>query len=174
MLFDRVEYGANLDSADKTPAMRALLSALRAPYPSPDPEAPHPVDLPHTSRMYKTLMQGGHFSHAAKAIVPAPLWSPSAFAAEFVQTFRDADEGEHAVVVEDDAVVGREVVRAMARGDGAFLLAELCERVRAEGGDEERAVVRGWFGKKERKEIEASEVKGKKVLLEKIDALRNA
>ncbi|KAH9923851.1 ARM repeat-containing protein [Fomitopsis serialis] len=88
---------------DKSPASDTLLKALSAPYPSPEAISPHPISLPHTSRLYKTLLQGGHFNHSTKAIEPAEHWSAAAFARRFVE------------------LVGREPTVAMARGDGAFV-----------------------------------------------------
>ena len=42
--------------ADKTAAMQTLITAVAHEYPSPQAEFPHPLDLPHTSRLYKTLL----------------------------------------------------------------------------------------------------------------------
>jgi pumilio homology domain family member 6 len=148
-------------AADKSAAMHTLLGALNAPYPSPDVDRPHPIDLPHASRMYKTLLQGGHFDHASKAVARAPGFSPAAFAAAFVAAFEEEDEGKARVL-------------EMARGDGAFVLAELCERVRVEGSKAEKKAVSAWFGERERMAVDESEAKGKKVLLDKINALRAA
>lgn len=59
----------------------------------------------------------------------------------------------------------------MARGDGAFLVAELIERVVEEGNDSEKKNVKGWFKKDVRDELENEKGKGRKVLLEKIAKL---
>lgn len=98
---------------------------------------------------------------SSKSIEPSPHYNPRAFASAFVST------------------AGRAGILGMAMGGGAFVIAELCERLR--GGeqhaddDEEtkalRAEVKGWFGKGEIAKIEASEAKGKNVLLEKLAAL---
>ena len=70
------------------------------------------------------------------------------------------------------AVVGRDTTVAMAQGNGAFVVAELCTRVITEGGDEEKRLLRTWFTHKGvSKDIHDKEMKGKHVLLESIDAL---
>ncbi|KAF9463742.1 armadillo-type protein [Collybia nuda] len=141
---------------DKTAASRALLQAISSTYPSEDVSTPHPIDLPHTSRLYKTLLQGGHFSHASKSVEPVPGWDAGVFAAEFVQ------------LVGEDVGVGMCVC---GDGNGAFVVAELCEALMRETGREDaRKQVKKWFAKKG-KEVEASSAKGKKLLSEKIAAL---
>jgi len=69
--------------ADKKEAVEALLRALTSPYPSSS-DTPHPIDLPHTSRLYKTLLQGGHFNHSMSSIslAPASTWDRGYFARE--------------------------------------------------------------------------------------------
>ncbi|EGO22720.1 hypothetical protein SERLADRAFT_356787 [Serpula lacrymans var. lacrymans S7.9] len=138
---------------DKSSASTALLNALSSTYPSEDPSKPHPIDLPHTSRMYKTLLQGGHFSHTTKSISLCPAFSPSAFASAFLK------------------VVGQDVTVSMAKGDGAFVIAELLERVQQEGRKGEKSTVKGWFNHDVTSSIENSDGKGKNVLLGKIAAL---
>lgn len=135
---------------DKSAASDALLKALSVPYPSPDSAVPHPISLPHTSRIYKTLLQGGHFSHAAQAVEQAPLFSAPAFAARFVQ------------------LVGREATVAMACGDGAFVVSALCLTV---GENEEKTSLKNWFGEQTRKEIQDSSSKGAGVLFQQLKAL---
>ncbi|EPQ51495.1 ARM repeat-containing protein [Gloeophyllum trabeum ATCC 11539] len=137
---------------DKTGAMESLLKAVASPYPG-KPDLPHPIDLPHTARVYKNLLQGGHFDHTTLSVSRSPSFSSSVFAEKFVQ------------------IVGKDVTLAMAKGNGAFVVAELLERVKAEGSDELRKEVRAWFSGQVKKEIEGADMKGKKVLLEKIDAL---
>jgi pumilio family protein 6 len=139
---------------DKTAAINALLAPVAASYPSAEASAPHPIDLAHTSRLYKTLLQGGHFSHASKAIERSPYFDASAFAHAWVQT------------------VGRDVTQAVACGDGAFVVAELCARLVADGPADSRTAVRGWFADKDaRKRLAEWEGRGKEVLREKVDAL---
>ena len=146
---------AHAPCSDKSAASDALLSALAFPYPSTDPANPHPISLPHTSRLYKTLLQGGHFSHSTRAIELAPRFSPRDFAVRFVQH------------------VGRTTTVAMAQGDGAFVVAALCEQLAEHAADEtaERGEVKGWFDKKTRKAIEGADGKGAKVLLESLERL---
>ncbi|KAJ7242961.1 hypothetical protein C8J57DRAFT_1243696 [Mycena rebaudengoi] len=101
---------------DKTAASQTLLRAAFADYPCED--SPHPIDLPHSSRLYKTLLQGGHFNRATSGMEKAPGWDASAFAAQFLDP------------------VGKEVCVAMCtKGErnlnGAFVIAELCEGLKA-------------------------------------------
>lgn len=138
---------------DKSEAMEALLTPLSASYPATDEAKPHAIDVPHTSRVYKTLLQGGHFSQQTKTVVLAPSFSPSAFASAWIKT------------------VGRESTVAMAQGGGAFVVAALCERVKEEGTEDEKAELRRWFSKKLKKDIRESQVKGKDFLLATVDAL---
>ncbi|GJE92340.1 Pumilio and CPL domain-containing protein [Phanerochaete sordida] len=137
---------------DKAAASATLLRALAEPYPAPDPAAPHIIALAHASRLYKTLLQGGPFDHKAGAVARAPLWDALAFARAFVQT------------------VGRENTCAIARDDGAFVVAVLCER--AQEDEALRTELRGWFEGAVRKELEGEkERRGRSVLLEQIAAL---
>ncbi|KAH0828555.1 armadillo-type protein [Lanmaoa asiatica] len=138
---------------DKLSAMKTLAEALASPYPSEDPARLHPIDLPHTSRMYKSLLQGGHFSHSERSVLRSPMFSPSEFASEFLST------------------VGRDTTIAIAQGDGAFVVAELLERIRDEGSDEQRMRVRGWFNDSFVARMKDSDAKGRHVLVEKIKAL---
>ena len=138
---------------DKSSAIKALAEALASPYPSEDPARPHPIDLPHTSRMYKSLLQGGHFSHSEQSVVRSPAFSPSEFAAVF------------------PSIVGRDTTIAIAQGNGAFVVAELLEWIREEGNEEQKTHVRGWFDDAFVARIKDSEAKGKNVLVEKIEAL---
>ena len=133
--------------------MKALAEAFASPYPSEDPTRPHPIDLPHTSRMYKSLLQGGHFSHSEKSVLRSTAFSPSEFASLFLST------------------VGKDATLAIAQGDGAFVVTELLERIREEGSDEEKKQVKGWFDDAFVAGMRDSEAKGKNVLVEKIKAL---
>ncbi|RDB30018.1 Pumilio y domain family member 6 [Hypsizygus marmoreus] len=142
---------------DKTAASRSLLHAISIPYPSTDAARPHPIDLPHTSRLYKTLLQGGHFNHTSKSVERAPGWDAGAFAETFVE------------VVGEDVTVG---MCTRGEANGAFVVAELCEAIMRETGREgARRTIKGWFGEDVRKKVEDGEAKGKKVLLEKIALL---
>ncbi|KAG5644467.1 hypothetical protein DXG03_008368 [Asterophora parasitica] len=143
---------------DKTSASKSLLRAIAASYPSADASLSHPIDLPHTSRLYKTLLQGGHFSHAAKSVEHAEGWDAGAFAAEFVN------------IIGKDVTIG---MCTLGEGNGAFVVAELLETL-IRGGDKstiEREKVKGWFGVEANKAVEDGTAKGKKVLLEKLALL---
>lgn len=133
------------------------MRAISTDYPSADAALPHSIDLPHTSRIYKTLLQGGHFSHTSKAVERAPGWDAGTFAEQFVQT------------VGEDVTVG---MCTRGEGNGAFVVAELCETlVRDTERTTARQKVKSWFGDDVRKAIEAGEAKGRKVLLEKLGLL---
>ncbi|KZV94457.1 ARM repeat-containing protein [Exidia glandulosa HHB12029] len=122
---------------DKSAAIDALLAIpLDAPA-----EGPHPA-----ARLFKTLLQGGHFSRASNSVVKSPRWDAIGFA--------------------------RKLGRDRARQLGAFVLAELCERVREDGTDQEQRDLAISFDKAECKRIEASGEKGSAVLLEKVMALK--
>ncbi|KAI0683160.1 ARM repeat-containing protein [Cytidiella melzeri] len=137
---------------DKSAASESLLNLLAAPYPSSDPANPHIITLPHASRVYKTLLQGGPFSHDTKEIVRSPLFSSADFANQFV------------------GIVGMENTLAMARDDGAFIVAVLCER--AAESDELRKTLKGWFTAELRKELEKEkDRRGRTVLLQQIASL---
>ena len=114
---------------------------------------PHPIDLPPTSRLYKFLLQGGHYNHTINAI--ERVSDTAAFASQFVN------------------IVGKDATVAMCVGDGngAFVVAELCEALIRGDLLEEKVKVKGWFGEKLVQEIEAGQAKGKRVLLEKIALL---
>lgn len=147
-----------------------------AGYPSTEPDSAHPIDLPHTSRLYKTLLQGGHFNHVTQKIDHVPTWDAVRFAVAFVNK------------VDKDVVVS--MCTEGLRG-GAFVVAELCSalcggaKVRGEGSevqvvDEElederdraRTVVKGWFTKDVLEQIRRpEEMKGRKVLLEALGRL---
>ncbi|KAM5543745.1 hypothetical protein V8D89_002362 [Ganoderma adspersum] len=135
---------------DKSAASDTLLSALAVPYPSTDPSNPHPISLPHTSRLYKTLLQGGHFSHSSRTIEHAPRFAARDFSVRFVQR------------------VGRANTVAMAQGDGAFVVSALYEQL-VEHAADDVAEVKGWFDKTVRRAIEETGGKGVRVLLENLE-----
>ncbi|KAF9479209.1 ARM repeat-containing protein [Pholiota conissans] len=139
---------------DKSSAIDMLLQTLA----SPSISDPHPIDLPPTSRLYKSLLQGGHYNHTTKTVerVPTTSWDSSAFADKFVR------------------VVGPEPTVAMCvgNGNGAFIVAELCEALIRGEQNYGRQKVKEWFGSPEVvKQLEESEVKGKTVLQEKLALL---
>jgi pumilio family protein 6 len=140
---------SRLLTLDKTAATATLLKALS----SPSISDPHPIDVPPTSRLYKSLLQGGHYNHTTNAI--ERVSDAAAFASQFVN------------------IVGKDATVAMCVGDGngAFVVAELCEALVRGDLIEEKVEVKGWFGEKVVQEIEAGQAKGKRVLLEKIALL---
>ncbi|KAJ7061988.1 armadillo-type protein [Mycena amicta] len=144
---------------DKTAASQTLLRAVSATYPGADESTIHPIDLPHSTRLYKTLLQGGHFNRASGTVDSLSSWDAHAFARAFVE------------------VVGEEVCVAMCTlggCNGTFVVAELCGTLVSGEGEETaeaRRTVKRWFGGKVRQMIENGDAKGKKVLLERIDAL---
>ncbi|KAI6130912.1 armadillo-type protein [Pisolithus croceorrhizus] len=138
---------------DKSAAISALVQPLASAYPSDDPSRPHPINLPHTSRMYKSLLQGGHFSHSTKSVERTEFFSPADFASAFLST------------------VGKETTLAMAQGDGTFVVAELLQRIQEECSDESKKKVKRWFSKSFVSSIRNGEVRGKDILIEKILAL---
>ncbi|KAF9648433.1 hypothetical protein BDM02DRAFT_3187093 [Thelephora ganbajun] len=139
---------------DRSAATETLLELIVTPYPAPAASAPHPIDASHVARLYKTLLQGGHYDQSSKSITkPSSSFSPSTFASSFL------------------TAVGQDVIVAMAQGNGAFVVAELCRRVSAEGTDKEKRLLRIWFTEELRKDIRGKEMRGQSVLLESIDAL---
>lgn len=137
--------------------MEALLKPLAEPLPSSDPATPHLISLSHASRLYKLLLQGGHYSKQAGTIERSPWFDSLAFAKSFVE------------------VVGKENTIAMALGEGAFIVAALCETVISRGSEaeEERAKLGDWFDEEVRKGLQSDgDHKGRSVLIEQVVALR--
>ncbi|THU90371.1 ARM repeat-containing protein [Dendrothele bispora CBS 962.96] len=159
--------------AFKEGAIKVLCKVLCSPY--PQDEDVHLIDLPHTSRLYKTLLQGGHYNHQSKSIdgdaVRKGLWDPRIFAVDLVD------------IVEEILV---EMCTQGERG-GAFVVAELVGALveppppnsdshkEDEGLDfkvkEARQKLKKWFNKEVREEIRKGEGKGWKVLLERLEIL---
>ena len=84
------------------------------------------------------------------------MFAPGAFASAFL------------------AQVSEGVIREMARGDGAFIVAELIECVHVEGSEEDRArLVRvfGKAGREVRKEVESSQPRGWNLLVKKLELI---
>ena len=119
------------------------------------PSDPHPIDLPPTSRLYKSLLQGGHYNHTTNSVERASDATASTFASHFVQ------------------IVGKDATVAMCVGDGngAFVVAELCEALIRGDLTEEKGIVKEWFSEKVVQEIEAGQAKGKRLLLDKLALL---
>ncbi|KAJ8502883.1 hypothetical protein ONZ45_g11351 [Pleurotus djamor] len=97
-------------TGDKSLATDALLQAISTPYPSADTSEPHIIDLPHGSRLYKTLLQGGHFNHNTKEVNVAPGWDAAPFAEKFVET-----------IGKDNSIS----MCSDGEANGAFVIAEL-------------------------------------------------
>jgi pumilio family protein 6 len=141
-------------STDKVAASKALLQPASAAYPSNDESLPHPLDLAHTSRLYKTLLQGGHFSQSSHAVETTPYFSASIFAHQWVE------------------IVGQDVTIASATGAGAFVVSALCDQLVADDAlSEARRTAQSWFGKEEREKIGTWEGRGKAVLEKSVDSL---
>ncbi|KAJ7595727.1 armadillo-type protein [Mycena floridula] len=142
---------------DKSAAISTLLQSVSSPYPSSNPASPHPIDLPHTSRLYKTLLQGGHFNHTSKTVELAPPWDRLAFAAQFVDT------------LDQDILTS---LCTKGEKNGAFVIAELCQAlVGAAEVTEARQKVKRSFSESVLKDIDGGSGKGRQVLLEKIALL---
>jgi len=110
--------------------------------------------------MIKTLLQGGHWSHSAKRVERCESFDAGAFAAAFVQI----------VGCENTDEEGSRIT-AMANGDGAFVIAELCARIAAEGSDADKKRLRKWFGKDVTNALRMTEGRGVKTLIESIEML---
>lgn len=113
----------------------------------------HLIDIPHSSRLFKALIQGGHFEQATKQVVPCSAWSASAFVSRFLKA------------------AGKDNIVRMAKGNGAFVVVELVQRVNEEGSAEEKKTLKEWFGPSVLAEIEAGNGKGSSVLLERLRSL---
>lgn len=149
-------------SVDKKGAIRTLLKAL-LPSEIEKAHSDSIIDLPPASRLYKTLLQGGHYNHSTHSVERAPsaVWDGTKFGVSFVEQ------------VGRDGTVGM----CVGRGNGAFVVVELVEALNRREGESEdevevaRKTVKGWFGNEVVEEIEKGEAKGKKVLLEKLSLL---
>ena len=139
--------------SDKTDASESLLQALA----SPTIADPHPINLPPTSHVYKSLLQGGHYNHTSGSVdqIHEPLWDTTTFINQFLK------------------VVGKEAITSMCQGDanGVFVVAELCETLVQGDAADGRQTLKAWFDSDLTKQIEASKAKGNKVHLEKLAPL---
>ncbi|KAG8789320.1 pumilio domain member 6 [Serendipita sp. 405] len=142
---------------DKLAAIDAVLRPLQSPFPG-SKEHKHPVELSHTARMLKQLLQGGHWSHATKAVIRSEHFDAAVFASAFLRIVGDDDGGER--------------IRKMAQGDGTFVIAELCERIDKEGSAEDKKKLKNWFSGDVVKSIKSQDIRGGGVLLEKLVALK--
>lgn len=137
--------------------MKTLLQLLRRPYPATG-EFPHLIDVPHSCRVYKTLLQGGHYSQRDKRVerVSAGSYNPLSFASLWLATL-DCQE-----------------TRAFGKGGGAFVIAALIECVTVEGSDDDKRTMASWFDEQYRKEVEEGQTKGKHILLDAFSAKARA
>jgi pumilio family protein 6 len=60
----------------------------------------------------------------------------------------------------------------MAKSDGAFVVAELCERINLEGSESDKKLLKIWFSDDVMEDLERLEVRGMGVLMEKLKALK--
>lgn len=155
VLFDAISQRLHL--IDKKAATESILKALAQPYPSSDPTSPHLISLSHASRLYKLLLQGGHYSKQARSIERLASFDPLEFARCFID------------------VVGKEIITSMALEEGAFVVAALCETVISSGekATELKAQLSGWFDQDVRKRLSADEGdhKGRSLLIDQVVAL---
>ncbi|KAG8903928.1 pumilio domain member 6 [Tulasnella sp. 403] len=141
---------------DNSKATEALLKPLSTtPYPSPIIDTPHPIDLPTSSRLYKSLIQGGHFNHNTKTIDRVPTYSGIAFVRAFVKA------------------VGKEKLVTMAAGGGSFVVLEIVERCLQDGTGDEKDMLNEWLGSAVPL-IQEKGPKGKDLLLAKLSELQTA
>lgn len=146
---------------DPSATMEAILKPLQAPYPG-TANSKHPVEHAHTARMIKTLLQGGHWSHAAKLIERSELFDAGVFAGAFVRI----------VGCENTDEEGSRIT-AMAQGDGSFVIAELCTRIATEGSEVDKRKLRGWFTEDVVDALRVGEGRGVKTLLQSIEILKS-
>ncbi|GAW03849.1 puf family rna-binding protein [Lentinula edodes] len=164
---------------DKSSASQALLRGLTTQYPASSTSSAsspsslstpvHPLDLPHTSRLYKNLLQGGHFNHSLRTVEISPRWDSTTFAVEFVK-----------IVGGDDGAVIKDMCTKGER-NGSFVVAQLCEALVREDASstqevkDSREKLKRWLSTSETlKAIEEGEkdgAKGTKVLLDGIGKL---
>ncbi|KIY50223.1 puf family RNA-binding protein [Fistulina hepatica ATCC 64428] len=140
---------------DKTSAIQALLSDIAMPYPS-SPENPHPVDLAHTSRAYKALLQGGHFNRTTKQIDRTSSWDTGTFAVRFVE------------IVDRDNTVS---ICTKGEKNGLFIVAALCEALARSSHEDVQNTVRSWFTDDVRNRILEDHGRGQQVLLDQLSQL---
>ena len=108
----------------------------------------------HVSRLYKTLLQGGHYNQATKTVDVCPYFDPLAFAQAFVMAANKED-----------------VIQMTVTG-GAFVTIELVQALR-KGGDglAELDTLQSWLDEAARSRIQKSDTKGRDLLLQNIALL---
>jgi pumilio family protein 6 len=132
-------------SGDKAAAIAALAEPLSAPFAG---DGSHVLELAHATRTYKTLLGGGHFSMATKAIEVVDAQLGKDLANAFWAAISADEAGGHANAIR---------VAAAAPFVAVELLAALPDPAPA------RAILA-----KGKDEIVVSEMKGANVLLEKL------
>ncbi|CAE6502591.1 unnamed protein product [Rhizoctonia solani] len=142
---------------DKSKALDALLAPISNAYTAPGPEsdltdpttATHILNLSHASRLYKTLVQGGHFNQQNKQIERSEQ-APKSVAGKFI----------HAA--------GKDNVISMALGEGGFVIAEVIGELQEEGDQENLKEIRSWFKKDTKERLGKGDIRGSAVLLERL------
>ncbi|KAB5590423.1 Pumilio like domain containing protein [Ceratobasidium theobromae] len=143
---------------DKTKALKALLAPISSPYTPPEPNSDlsdptvstHILNLSHASRLYKSLVQGGHFNQQTKQIELAE-YAPRRVASAFMNA------------------AGHENVLAMALGEGGFVIAEVIGKLKEEGDKDNLEQIRSWFGNSTREKLKKGNSRGSMVLLQRLD-----
>lgn len=144
---------------DRTESIQALVSLLTPRYPTPHPsngDLTHVIDFPHSSRLIKLLIQGGHYNKHTSSIDPAPNWPSETFVDEIVKR------------------VSEQSLQRMAYGNGTFVLAELVGKILSDEGKlgEQRVFLKkSVFDDEAIKAIKDGKPKGWEVLMEKIEKL---
>ncbi|KAF8326826.1 armadillo-type protein [Cantharellus anzutake] len=157
---------------DKSKATDALIDLVSKPYPTPpslrkEGELTHLVDIPHSSRVLKILIQGGHFNKSENCVVPAPSWDASVFANRFVQSCNKDVKDEE---------TGKEMnqIARMAVGNGVFVVTELIRCIRQGGNEDARKILTGVFGDSFVQIVKSgSGGRGREALLQEVSALRS-
>ncbi|KAH7323362.1 armadillo-type protein [Rhizoctonia solani] len=142
---------------DKSKALDALLAPISNPYTAPEPEfdlsdptiTTHILNLSHASRLYKTLVQGGHFNQQSKQIERSEQ-APKNVAGKFM----------HAA--------GKENVISMTLGEGGFIVAEVIGKLKEEEDQENLKEIRSWFRKDTKEQLSKGDIRGSAVLLERL------
>ena len=135
---------------DKTAAVKALSAPLQVPY----ADDSHILRLPHATRIYKTLLAGGHFDSETSSveIVDSDLRSQFAQAVWLAITSEEAG--------------GESNLRDMVLGDVAFVLIELINALKDEQKVDVSRILGGSVD-----QIRAGTAKGSSALADLLDSL---
>ncbi|KAF8751134.1 hypothetical protein RHS01_08716 [Rhizoctonia solani] len=129
------------------------LKPIRSPDPESDLSDPtittHILNLSHASRLYKTLVQGGHYNQQTKSIERSEQ-APKSVPKKFMY------------------VAGKENVVSMALGEGGFIVAEVVGKLKDEGDYDDLKEIRSWFKKDARDKLGKGDIRGSAVLLERL------